>query len=273
MKSQILGPLLRDSTWIKNRLADDPIRNYIIVAYDTVFDVSAYLDPVLTPNFLGPNMLKLFKTYGQSGGIDVTAQLNQIKSSEGSKQFNSEFQCMSQLFYNGAIDHRQDYLCQVSNLILLVSSVFLIGIIGMKFLAAIQFESQNAPQPQDKYVIAAVPCFNEGAATLEVCIKSIAASKYAEGHILLFIVVDGSVVGAGNDKSTDEIIVDLLSVDSSLEPPIRMYESLGEGSLQLNFARVYSGFYKHNTKPIPYVLVLKTGDHSESYRPGNRYFG
>jgi chitin synthase len=159
--------------------------------------------------------------------------------------------------------------CVATNNVLLVSSILLMVIIGVKFFAALQFESDHSPEPQDKYTICCVPCYNEGAESLNTCIHSIADSIYAEQRLLLFIIVDGVVKGAGNDRPTNEIVLEILGSQSE-NPPLRMYQSLGEGSLQLNFAQVYSGVFAHQSQSLPYILVVKKGDQKEKQRPGNR---
>jgi chitin synthase len=145
----------------------------------------------------------------------------------------------------------------------------LLCIIGAKFLAALQFESPNQPEPMDKYTICCVPCFNEGIDSLRTCIDSITSSIYVEQRLLLFIVVDGVVTGYGNEKPTSQYVLDILSADPT-RPPVCMYHSLGDGSLQLNFANVYSGTTSCKNGSVPYIVVIKIGDKKENRRPGNR---
>jgi hypothetical protein len=48
--------MARDASWIQSRLLEDPISNYILVAYGRVYDVSSYINPVFEPDFLGPQV-------------------------------------------------------------------------------------------------------------------------------------------------------------------------------------------------------------------------
>lgn len=153
-------------------------------------------------------------------------------------------------------------------------------IIGIKFFAALQFESTHEPEMQDKFTICCVPCYNEGVDTLKTCIHSIGNSFYAEKKLLLWVIVDGVVKGAGilkcllqgNDKPTSELVLDILGADPSSSPPARMYQSLGEGTLGLNFSQVYSGFLAVEDGSIPYICIVKIGDQRENQKPGNRFF-
>jgi chitin synthase len=96
---------------------------------------------------------------------------------------------MDGLFFAGVIDRRRDQKCVITNWVLLASSLVLMLVIGIKFVAALQFEGRNDPEPQQKYVIVSVPCFNEGAESLKTCIHSIAASIYAAERMLIFVCV------------------------------------------------------------------------------------
>jgi chitin synthase len=87
---------------------------------------------------------------------------------------------------------------------------------------------------------------------------------------LLFIVCDGLVVGAGNDRPTARIVLDILGVDPALDPEPLLFKSLGDGSHQANYGRVYSGLYEARGHVLPFVVVTKVGKPTERYRPGNR---
>ena len=91
-------------------------------------------------------------------------------------------------------------------------------------------------------------------------------------HIkLLFVIADGIITGAGNDKPTPQIVLDLLGVPNYVQPTPRAYQALGEGIKQLNMAKIYSGFYADQGESVPYLVVVKTGVESEVTKPGNRY--
>jgi chitin synthase len=101
-------------------------------------------------------------------------------------------------------------------------------------------------------------------------IDSLANMTYDDKHKLLFIVCDGMIMGAGNDRPTPRIVLDILGVDSSVEPESFAYQALGDGMSQLNYAKVYSGLYETNGHVVPFIVVVKIGKASEQSKPGNR---
>ena len=105
-------------------------------------------------------------------------------------------------------------------------------------------------------------------------IHSLALTKYDAGSKLLFVIVDGVVTGAGNDKPTPDLVLEVLGHPGDEGPAgpaePRAYEALGEGLQQLNFAKVYSGWYELQGQEIPYVVVVKCGNETETSKPGNR---
>ncbi|KAI8067938.1 chitin synthase-domain-containing protein [Gongronella butleri] len=49
-----------------------------------------------------------------------------------------------------------------------------------------------------------------------------------------------------------------------------MFKSVGEGSQQLNYGKVYSGLFQHEGHTVPYLVVVKVGKSTERTKPGNR---
>lgn len=113
MRKNIKGPLARDFQWVSNFLAIDPIRNYVIIAYDKVYDVSGYMDTNANADFLGGNMLQIFQAAGKNGK-DSTSLIEKVKNLEGDQKFNQYMNCMNNLFFAGVIDHRRDARCTVN---------------------------------------------------------------------------------------------------------------------------------------------------------------
>ena len=72
------GLIARDKNWINQYLASDPTSVRLLIAYDRVYDVSMYLSPMNTNNFLGDNIRRIINVAGQSG-VDVTSLLEQVK--------------------------------------------------------------------------------------------------------------------------------------------------------------------------------------------------
>ncbi|KAJ3190616.1 hypothetical protein HK101_008533 [Irineochytrium annulatum] len=247
---------------IKKKASTD---NKLIVIYDNVYDVSAYYNA--NNNFLGTNMQRLFDNfYGQ----DASKQFNDIRSQEGAGNAAKYLNCMNNMFYIGTIDHRNDFRCQFSNYILLATTVFIVAVILIKFLSALQFGSARDPEEHDKFVILQVPCYTEGAESLTKTLESLALLKYDDKRKLLFIVADGMIIGSGNDRPTPRIVLDILGVDPNIDPEPQSFQSLGEGDKQLNMGKVYSGLYETHGRSVPFIVVVKVGKPSERARPGNR---
>lgn len=118
-------------------------------------------------------------------------------------------------------------------------------------------------------------------------IDSLAALNYDDKRKLLFIICDGNIIGSGNDRTTPRIVLDILGIDPKLDPEPLLFKSVGEGSKQLNYGKVYSGLYEFEGHVVPYVLVfiptkiivyvyyrymvvVKVGKPTERSKPGNR---
>ena len=117
--------------------------------------------------------------------------------------------------------------------------------------AALQLTSKRTPELLDKFIICQVPCYTEGEESLRRTIDSLAGLKYDDKRKLLFIICDGNIVGSGNDRPTPRLVLDILGVDPSLDPEPLMFRSIGEGSKQLNYGKVYSGLYEFEGHVVP----------------------
>jgi chitin synthase len=179
---------------------------------------------------------------------------------------------MDNLFLVAHKDDRKSAQCVIPNYVLLGASIILFFIIVFKFLAALQFGGKKSPEDHDKFVICQVPCYTEGEASLSKTINSLAAMTYDDKHKLLIIVADGMIIGTGNDRPTPRIVLDILGVDPSIDPPALDFQSIGEGNKQHNMAKIYSGLYEYEGHTVPFIVVVKVGKPSERARPGNRYF-
>ncbi|KAL2912747.1 hypothetical protein HK105_207739 [Polyrhizophydium stewartii] len=266
------GPIARDRAFVERALADDPVNNYIITAYDRVYDVSMYMDPTNQANFLGNNMHDIFRTLGQSTK-DATQYIERVKVAEGVAKWRQYMTCMDNIFFVGIVDHRMDAKCVFANYLMLAASIVLVAVIGFKFIAALQLSPKGNPESRDKFVICCVPCFSEGADSLRATIDSIAASNFDASRMLMFIIADGNVMGAGNSLTTPQLVLDVLGVDDADvtdQSECFAFQSLGEGALQYNQAKVYSGLYAHLGRRVPFIAVIKIGGPHETHRAGNR---
>lgn len=63
------------------------------------------------------------------------------------------------------------------------------------------------------YTILVVTCYSEGREGLKSTIESLCETDYPDDQKMLFIVADGLITGSGNDKSTPEILIDMMEID------------------------------------------------------------
>ncbi|KAJ3120147.1 Chitin synthase, class 3 [Nowakowskiella sp. JEL0407] len=109
--------------------------------------------------------------------------------------------------------------------------------------------------PTRLHTIIMVPCYSEDSASMKKTLDSVAHAYYPATHKVIIVVADGIVKGHGNTKTTPEILIDLMEVDQRFShedprignvPEFHSYDSIGEGSLEVNCARVYAGWYKYD---------------------------
>uniref|UniRef100_A0A060TBL5 chitin synthase n=1 Tax=Blastobotrys adeninivorans TaxID=409370 RepID=A0A060TBL5_BLAAD len=131
-----------------------------------------------------------------------------------------------------------------------------------------------------KYIICLVTVYSEGEKGLRRCLDSIALSDYPSSHLLIVVICDGYVVGAGNDRPTPEIVESMMETLSGDQGPFSYY-SLGLAEKRRNMAHLSYGFYRHGienenqtSKRVPMLCITKCGNPVErvweSTRPGNR---
>ncbi|WRT63166.1 uncharacterized protein IL334_000069 [Kwoniella shivajii] len=295
----ITGTKLDDDDWYTNRLIPD-LKQYYKGSYvfdkatvesgassdskqwaiynKKVYDLSDYLyteqyysssSGTGLPNysFLNEDISGLFQS---SAGQDITKSMKEILAKMSTEDAASNLNCLDQAFYVGQLDFRKEAKCLVQNYILLAFSIIIMATIAAKFLAALQLGSKRQPELLDKFVICQVPCYTEGEESLKKTIDSLAALKYDDKRKLIFIICDGNIIGSGNNRPTPRIVLDLLGVDPKHDPEPLLFKSIGEGSKQLNYGKIYSGLYEFEGHVVPYVVVIKVGKPSETSKPGNR---
>lgn len=124
---------------------------------------------------------------------------------------------------------------------------------------------------QERHTIMLVTCYSEDHAALKLTFDALAETDYNEDFKLLLIIADGIIKGHGNDKSTPDLILDLLEIDTNwLEPEALSYLAVADGAKQHNKAKVYAAWYNHQGRSVPTILIVKTGLASETQKPGNR---
>ena len=241
---------------------------YWVIVNKNIYDLTDYFYTLKmmksdTYDFLPTTVTDLFKNYP---GTDVTDKW------QDTDQFQKAQSCLDSVFYKGKVDFRDSPRCTVNNWILLSFTVLICAVVLVKFLAALQFGSKRRPAPQDKFVICLVPAYTEGEDSLRQGLDSLTALEYDNKRKLIFVICDGMIVGGGNDRPTPKIVLDVLGVDPKIDPPALPMKSIGQGSEQLNYGKVYSGLYEYEGNVVPYVVVVKVGKESEQNKskPGNR---
>ncbi|KAK9454908.1 chitin synthase-domain-containing protein [Dipodascopsis uninucleata] len=265
------GYLVVDKTTVYD-FGMDGYNNWAIVNGD-IYDLTDYFysislygsDSSSNYNFLDSDITGLFSDYP---GQDITDKLNSLQIP--TETLTANMNCLKNAFFVGKIDIRESARCQVSNYILIAIACVLAAVILTKFFAALQFGSKRNPDVQDKFVICQIPAYTEGEDQLRNAIDSLTMLKYDNKRKLLFIICDGIVTGSGNDMPTPHIVLDILGCDPRIDPPSLAFKSVGEGSAQLNFGKVYSGLYEFEGNVVPYIVVVKCGKPTEKSKPGNR---
>ncbi|KAL1915236.1 uncharacterized protein VTP21DRAFT_7512 [Calcarisporiella thermophila] len=147
------------------------------------------------------------------------------------------------------------------------------------------------PQPAPDYApfgfhllhtICLVTCYSEGEEGIRTTLDSLATTDYPNSHKLLLVIADGKVTGAGNSKSTPEIVLemmqDLIVPADQVQPQSCL--AIAEGAKRHNMAKVYAGYYRYDPRTVrrsrqqrvPMVLIEKCGTPEEQgeSKPGNR---
>ncbi|KAK9368538.1 chitin synthase-domain-containing protein [Lipomyces kononenkoae] len=247
--------------------------------HGSVFDLTTYVvggrqikvPPGVTRNdsvntdFMSNTVVSLFQS---QAGNDISKYWDNLDLDPVTK--SQQWVCLQNLFYAGQVDTRNSPKCQFAQYFLLAVSAFMASVIGFKFFAALQFSVKRAPENLDKFVVCQIPAYTEDEESLRRAIESLARMQYDDKRKLLFIICDGMIVGAGNDRPTPRIVLDILGVSPEIDPEPLSFESLGEGMKQHNLGKVYSGLYEVQGHIVPFVVVVKVGKPSEISRPGNR---
>ena len=241
-----------------------------VILYGSVYDLTDYFYTKKTQgniamySFIPQEVSDLIQ---QNAGSDIS---NQWKPNN--PDYQASLNCMQNVFYEGKTDFRDTARCQVNNYILLAFTIVLCAVILTKFLSALQFGSKRRPVAQDKFVICQVPAYTEGEDQLRKGLDSLTALQYDNKRKLICVMCDGMIVGGGNDRPTPKIVLDILGVDPKIDPPALPFKSIGQGSEQLNYGKVYSGLYEYEGNVVPYIVVVKVGKESEQTKskPGNR---
>ncbi|KAJ2992661.1 hypothetical protein HDV02_002946 [Globomyces sp. JEL0801] len=237
---------------------------YVIV-FDNVYYTT--LMGTIGDNVFPPEVREIFGP--SNSGTDQSRKWKRLRDTNP-VMYDNYLECINNVFYIGTVDRRNTPQCAISNTLLFGASIILVAVIGIKFIAALQFGKKAFPEPADKFVILMVPCYTEGADSLSKTLDSLATFNYDDKRKLLFVICDGMIIGSGNDRPTPRIVLDILGVDSSQDPEALAFNSLGEGNKQYNMGKVYSGLYEIRGHSVPFIVVAKCGSPKERAKPGNR---
>jgi chitin synthase len=278
IKEYYKGDLVFDKTKVYN--AGQNGFNYWVIYDGAIYDLTDYFHTMdLTNNMASTTFLNkdLTDVVSDNLGEDITSKWNSLlkdasTNATKSASLQNSLNCIKNTFYVGIPEFRYSARCQANNYIMLAFTIIICAVIGVKFLAALQFGSKRRPAPQDKFVICQVPAYTEGEDSLRKALDSLTALQYDNKRKLICVICDGVLVGAGNDRPTPKIVLDILGVDPKLDPPALPFKSVGTGSEQLNYGKVYSGLYEYEGNVVPYIVVVKVGKESEQQKskPGNR---
>ena len=111
-------------------------------------------------------------------------------------------------------------------------------------MAALQLGSKGSPELQDKFVLCQVPCYIEGEDSLRRTVDLLASLNYNDKRKLIFIISNGNIIGSGNNRTTPQIVLDILGVDPKFNLKPLLFKAVGEGSKALNYGRVFLGLYE-----------------------------
>ena len=264
------GDLVWDPKDIESEGRD--LQHYWVRMGNKVYDLKDYfytqdvMDGNTAYKFLDPDFEDMVKQYA---GQDISEQFTNTLN-KTTRDFT--MQCLENVFFVGITDFRKSAKCKVNDYILLAATVIVAAVIVIKFLAALQLGSKRRPANQDKFVICQVPAYTEGEDQLRKGLDSLTALAYDNKRKLICVICDGMIVGGGNDRPTPKIVLDILGVDPRVDPPALPFKSVGMGSEQLNYGKVYSGLYEFEGNVVPYIVVVKMGKETEQSKskPGNR---
>ncbi|KAG6000683.1 hypothetical protein E4U54_001332 [Claviceps lovelessii] len=279
IKEYYHGDLVWSESKVQSAGSGDQQRPWAMYG-NMIYDLTDYfhtldvMNDLASYKFLDPSVSDLWKN---NAGEDIKGLLDQVIQNSVSNQTQhvkvmNSWLCIQRAFYQGMTDFRETPRCTVNNWILLAFTIIICAVILVKFISALRFTSKRRPSPQDKFVICQVPAYTEGEDSLRKALDSLTALQYDNKRKLIFVICDGVIVGQGNDRPTPKIVLDILGVDPKVDPPALPFKSVGPGSEQLNYGKVYSGLYEYEGNVVPYVVVVKVGKESEQTKskPGNR---
>ncbi|CAG8814469.1 7474_t:CDS:2, partial [Dentiscutata erythropus] len=131
------------------------------------------------------------------------------------------------------------------------------------------------------HTIMLVTCYSDGRQGLKTTLDSLVATDYPSSHKIIMCIADGLIYGAGNDLSTPETCLSLMSgfIVPKEEVRAHSYVAIADGKKRHNKAKVYAGYYKYHenddslkvVRRIPMITLVKCGGPGDDEKKaGNR---
>lgn len=132
------------------------------------------------------------------------------------------------------------------------------------------------------HTLCLITAYSEDEHSLRTTLDSVATTDYPNSHKLLLVICDGMIKGEGNEKTTPDLVLDLMTDFCTPREEVQphSYIAVVQGAKRHNMAKVYAGFYKYDdaTVPpekqqrVPVICLVKCGTPEEagSAKPGNR---
>ncbi|KAI9141985.1 chitin synthase-domain-containing protein [Paraphysoderma sedebokerense] len=183
--------------------------------------------------------------------------------------------CLDKLYFAGVTESGIHSQCLSLNLVLLVTTAVISGIILVKWILSFHLMrcSRSSSRSNTSPLLFCVSYFSEPFWKIRETIDSITTSHSPDEMKLLVLFVDGITTPVGEMKQNYSLILNYLGHSSSNQETVE-YTSLGEGSNAFNRAMVFSGFHRVGSAVLPYMVVVKFGNMAEadgqSVFPGNR---
>ena len=133
------------------------------------------------------------------------------------------------------------------------------------------------------HTICLVTAYSEGEEGIRTTLNSVATTEYPNSHKTILVICDGLVKGAGEELTTPEIALSMMTDHATLPEEVQAfsYVAVASGSKRHNMAKIYAGFYdygeqsvvaKEKQQRVPMMVVVKCGtpDEATKSKPGNR---
>eukprot|EP00127_Corallochytrium_limacisporum_P004029 Clim_evm78s156 gene=Clim_evmTU78s156 len=168
-----------------------------------------------------------------------------------------------------------EFLCTANQFVLIIGAGVILLVVFIRWMFALRLPKvlHSETFRHEGYVVMLVTCYTEGPKELNKTLKSLAVTEYPDQQKLMFIVCDGMIRGADEDRLTPDIVLDILGGPSVEELPEHTfsYQSVAEVPEKMyNTARIWSGYYCVEGHKVPAVVIIKSGVRGETVKPGNR---